>query len=160
MKRVVEIDRHKLVEAMTPVLGKAKYGLGRKWAIDAQPAQLIGKPVDCSGFVRWLLHQASGGQVTMPDGSWHQRNWCHDQGFADVNYAEASKCDSRLRIAFMLPEMNHSGEQLRPGHVWLIISGKTIESCGGKGPTRRAWNTPTLYTNADACFVLTDPLPW
>lgn len=34
-------------------------------------------------------------------------------------------------------------------------NGRTIESAGGRGPTRRSWLTPVLLSRVEACYVLT-----
>jgi cell wall-associated NlpC family hydrolase len=134
---------------MNACFGKVKYRLGAKPRMGAVPGKDF-TSADCSGFVRWLVNAATSGQTTLPDGSVCQHDWCKAQGFQAVPYSDAAKSDSVLRVAFMAP----AGKD--PGHVWLIINGRTVESYGGHGPGRRAWDTPVLKRRASACFVLTD----
>jgi len=127
--------------------GHISYQLGAKARLDALPTTI--QHIDCSGFVRYLLYQASDRQLVMPDGSWKQREWCQKQRFEAVNYATAAECDGWLRIAFINPKPQ------RAGHVWLIRNGLTLESHGRtKGPDQRMWNTQVLQENVSYCFKL------
>ena len=106
------------------------------------------KSCDCSGFVRYVLYHSSDQQLKIHAGSWHQEEWCKSTLLAKVDYSTAANSDGWLRIAF-LPKKNG-----KPRHVWFVLNGLTIESRGGKGPDRRAWDTPVLKKNAHACFKL------
>jgi len=105
------------------------------------------KAIDCSGFARYALFKASSGRVVMPDGSCHQNEWCRHQPLAPVNYQKtAGLMDGHLRITFF---------QGHPGHVWMTLNGKTIESHGHLGPDQRDWHTPTLFARASVCYQVT-----
>lgn len=146
--KTIPVNKPVLVDFMNKCLNKISYELGAKARFGAKPLRDFTK-IDCSGFVRWLIHMASG--VRMPDGSWNQRVWCQKQGFKQNPYKSvAGLKDNRLRIAFIDPTKGKSG------HVWLIINGKTIESYGGHGVGRRRWNSLGLYLKAKYCFTLTD----
>jgi len=146
----IKVDRNLLIALINKTMdGHCHYELGGKApSLDADSLSIEG--IDCSGYVRWLLHRISG--ITIPDGSWTQRKWCQDQGFKSVKYGagNAGQKDNILRIAFMDPIPGESG------HVWLIINGQTIESFGGHGPGRRDWNEGILMRSVDYCFVLSE----
>lgn len=127
-----------------------KYSFGAKAPnLDADSHTIT--EIDCSGFVRFVLHRAANGGFTMPDGSVNQREWIEAHGwhelnqYSDVQYAKDDP--TRLFIAFLDPKGN------KPGHVWLIRGGVTMESHGGVGVDSRPWNTPALR-NAQHCFVV------
>jgi len=146
----IKVDRAKLVDLLNRTVNKKKYKLGAKAALDSQPEAWA--QIDCSGFVRYLLHKMAGG-LTIPDGSWNQHSWCTSKNFKPTVYEDvAGLSDDRLRIAFINPVGK------KAGHVWLILNAKTIESCGGKGPTRRKWDSKPLLSSVCACYVLTGPL--
>ena len=139
--------------------GHVKYAVGT----DKQTGKLLGKAalgatpqsikaLDCSGFVRYLIYQATDGQTTMSDGSHYQRKWCEKQLLTVQEYGKtAYRADSKLRIAFLSADPPSQSY----GHVWLIYNGKTLESySSGKGPGRRPWSTAVLANNVNACFVL------
>lgn len=127
--------------------GHISYRLGAKARLDAEPSTIT--HLDCSGFVRYLLYQASDKSLLLPDGSWIQREWCQKQKLEPVNYATAAECDGWLRIAFIDPKPN------KAGHVWLIRNGQTLESHGRRiGPNQRPWDTPVLQKGVGYCFKL------
>ena len=148
----LDIDVAHLVSLVKASLGQIEYEFGAKPAFGSAPGDDNCKTSDCSGFVRWLIYSATGGEIELPLASYHQLDWCTEHGLDEVDYAESAPlCDSQLRIAFTRPR----GE--RVGHVWLVLNGETIECFGECGAGHRAWNTPKLLNNADACFVLTRP---
>lgn len=156
MSYTIEVDRTKLVKLMKQTCGLVanakltiKYSLGAKPRMGAIPGTGF-RRADCSGYVRWLLNGCSN--VTPPDGSWYQREWCRIKGFAKCSYKDAALLDSKLRIAFIVPQDG------KIGHVWLVINGLTIESYGGFGAGRRKWDTPVLKNNVNVCYVLTDAI--
>lgn len=54
------------------------YKLGAKWPLGADSSAVRGTPVDCSGFVRWILDRCG---VRLPDGSQAQGlRLCQIQG--------------------------------------------------------------------------------
>jgi hypothetical protein len=152
MMTTLTIDRARLELKARLAFGQVKYLFGAKPPLNGTPSKDFTKS-DCSGFVRWLLYQASKGGIKIPSGSWYQREWCEDHRLkktADGYAVGAALSDGRIRIAFF------SEKQGRAGHVWLIINGKTIECYGGKGAGSRAWNTPVLLKNVEVCYVLTN----
>ena len=148
--KTLTISRPTLVHLIKCSVGKARYRLGAKPRMDAIPGTPGFLVADCSGYVRWLLHNL--GVRDVPDGSWHQEKWCITKKFKPTDYSNAALKDDRLRIAFI------AAKGSTPGHVVLVINGQTIESCGGVGTTRRPWDTPVLKSKVAACYVLTDPL--
>ena len=152
--QVLTINRQALVDAINASVGKVKYRLGAKPKMSAVPGQPGFRVCDCSGYVRWMLHQLG---VHCPDGSWYQQDWCKQRGFKSTTYSNARLSDDRLRLAFINTAPG------KVGHVWFIINGYTIECYGGHGTGRRPWNANLsggrrLDTLADACYVLTGPL--
>ncbi|BCM88825.1 hypothetical protein IAD21_00667 [Abditibacteriota bacterium] len=133
------------------------YRLGGKApTLNAAPAQLD-SGIDCSGEVRLLLHQATGGTLTLPDGSWNQRAWCETH-LEEVPYSQALHAgNGELFIAFITPGMRGVG---RIGHVWLVLGqgqshlATTMESYGGHGIGSRPANTPVLLRQVHKCFRL------
>jgi hypothetical protein len=128
--------------------GHIKYHLGSKPALTAKPEDITQS--DCSGFVRYLMYNATGGSLDIGGGggTWWENKWCQDQHLEEVAYADAANIDGRLRIAFI-----HGGKG-KIGHVWLIYCGQTIECHGGKGADRRPWDTAVLKNGVDVCYNL------
>lgn len=125
---------------------------GHAYQMDAKPAlgssAASWKLSDCSGFVRWLLFDAAMEKI--PDGSVQQHAWCAEY-LPACSYAKcAPLSDNVLRIAFMAPTATEAG------HVWLIVSGLTIECWGGHGPGRRPYDTPVLLEHVCACYELAE----
>jgi hypothetical protein len=145
----LEVDKNKLVAWVEACLAaNMGYSLGAKAAsLACQP--MAGHCIDCSGFSRWALYHATYFKTLMPDGSQNQLQWCADQDFKVSDFASTENVDNILRIAF------HKCDQAeRIGHVWFVLNGKTIESCGGEGPCRRDWNTPVLERLCNAVFCV------
>lgn len=142
------------ITALLKMVGRAagkKYRLGNKPHLDKTITEWATS--DCSGYVRWLLYQVADSHPKIPLGSWNQAEWCRGEKFKLTSYEKhAGLKDNRLRIAFIKPKLGKSG------HVWLILNGYTIECYGGHGCGRRPWDTPVLYDNVYACFVLTEPM--
>ncbi len=137
-----------------------RYGLGSKAPSLSSPVHTI-PAIDCSGYVRWLLFQASGGTLKLPDGSQNQRAWA-EQNLREIGSyrnAAAYMTGTRLFIAFIRPHHNGCGAV---GHVWLLLDGdngagvaaETVESCGGRGVCSRPWNTGTLLREVYSVFEL------
>ena len=148
--KTIEIQRPALVHLIKCSVGRARYRLGAKPKMEAIPGTPGFLVADCSGYVRWLLYNL--GVRDVPDGSWNQERWCITKKFKPTDYSNAGLRDDRLRIAFI------NAAAGKAGHIWLVINGQTIESCGGVGTTRRPWDTPVLKSKVAACYVLTDPL--
>ena len=149
--KTLELDREELVKFINASVDKMSYKLGAKLPLHIDYDDLVGKEIDCSGYARVLMHAISHGKIIMPDGSFNQNSWCRSQGLKRTDYDNASLPDDRLRIAFIRPPDKNR-------HVWYIINGQTIESCGGYGPHRRSWNSSVLMKNVDDCYVVTDPM--
>jgi len=128
---------------------QVRYRYGAKPPLGAQCAEV--READCSGFLRWLLHQAG---VTVPDGSVNQRQWVQQQGwrqlaqYSDVRYA--AQDPSRLFMCFLPPRTvrigrGGVGRKTIPGHVWLVHQGYTIECHSAQRATLpRRWNAEAL----------------
>lgn len=139
------------------------YGLGAKApSLDCQPSRI--RRIDCSGWVRYGLFQATNGQLTIPDGSWNQREWCEEMTRRGAirqiaNYADTNRyiTNKRLFIAFIKPFTNGCG---KVGHVWFVSQydadsdADTMESHGGVGINSRPWNTRTLRNQVFSVYEL------
>jgi hypothetical protein len=130
-----------------------QYGFGAKdpnlgtWPIDYHS-------IDCSGFVRAALAYSTHGQTQrydMPDGSFLEADWFAAQGFKKTSYDMTANVDEHVRVAIHRPN-GHGGDPI--GHIWLIFKGQSIESYGGHGPGRRAWNHQWFVDHVDECYVL------
>jgi len=135
-----------------------KYGLGSKAkSLNAKPSEYRdqngGKAIDCSGFVRYLLHFVFA--LDIPDGSVNQRDWIKANGFKKCAPSDVGNKDGAVRIAFLPPIPGVR----KVGHVMLVVNGETCESHGGKGPNMRAWN-PDKYHFMHDCvtYVLCPPV--
>lgn len=146
----INTDLLKLLSDRTVQPGN-QYEFGGKVEIDADTAEVRAEGVDCSGYVRWLVHRATGGAVTMPDGSAVQHEWVRDAGFKASSVPAARLLDGVVRIAFLSPT---AGGGI--GHVALIRNGLTFESHGGAGPNRRAWSGAGWQWRCKV-YVLTPP---
>ena len=152
MATLIKVDTAKLLRLHGSVAGRVRYVFGAKARPLCGGPEALSHGVDCSGYVRWLMFHCSGVGYTFPDGSALQAEWCHKQGFKSTNYRlNGGWKDGRLRLCAYRPKGK------RAGHVWLTLNGQTIESAGGKGPTRRSWLTPVLLERVETCYVLTEP---
>lgn len=122
----------------------ARYKMGAKVAFDT-PVEKI-KAVDCSGWIRYLVYNSTEPHLTIPDGSFNQREWAQ-QHLTRVPYKETIAAPNDLHIAFMNPEGAEAG------HVFFVREGWTIESHGGRGPNQRRWDIPILLMNVDFTFL-------
>jgi len=147
---VLRVSRQILQACMDNTVNLKAYKMGGKPDLDSDSAEWT--RTDCSGYVRWILHRASLDKPIMPEGSANQRDWCLQKGFKPTDYSNTGELDGRLRISFL------PARRGKAGHVWLCWNGRTIESRGGRGPTRRAWDTPVLKNQVAITFVLTDSL--
>ncbi len=139
------VNLSRLLLLVSRTQDRAPYKLGAKWPLKSASQECIGKPVDCSGYIRWLLDRCG---VTLPDGSQNQWAWEEARGghrlarYGDLSYAQHDP--TRLFIAFK--RATKSGH----GHVWLVHDGQTIESYGNHGVGRRPWKRLERY--AAACY--------
>jgi hypothetical protein len=145
--------------------GKAEVGAGNPRAhqgLWSAPAAI--DALDCSGAVRYLLFQASGGALLLPDGSQMQRAWCEEHAQSGAlhqlaHYSDANRYGTarRLFLAFIVPHCHGCGPV---GHVWLVArpdenaAAVTRESHGGVGIGSRRWDSPTLLHQVYSCYEL------
>jgi len=148
--KTIAVDRVELIRCMNACNG-VKYHLGSKPAFNETP-MVDFKTSDCSGYVRWLLYQTTGGEVELPAGSWYQEEWARDLPLKATGFTNCGLRDNRIRLCFL---QANAGEER---HVWLCVNGQTIECCGGRGVCRRPWNT-LQQRGAIHTYVLTDPMP-
>ena len=158
MPTTININYDKFAQIEGYCIGRFHYQMGGKCSNlgDFPPMfELNGAPcngVDCSGFVRMLLHRSADGVAkSMPDGSYIEDNWFAAQGFQRVAYSECANNDQKVRVAIHRPN-GRGGDPT--GHIWLCVHGHTVESHGGVGPSQRAWNDKLLISLVDDCFVL------
>lgn len=116
---------------------------------------------DCSGFVRYVLFNATIGRLNLTGGTFNQRSalvakkFTHFTGsgsksIEDEYRQEASKRDDLVRIGFRGAKFKEKSDgtrkRSRVGHVWLIINGQTYEStkkAGNNGPCSLNWSIRT-----------------
>jgi hypothetical protein len=126
---------------------------GYKWGAKIEPLTNhtpTGVAVDCSGFTRWAIYQASGGKVIIPDGSTGQREWCETMGFEKVPYSQA--INDKTNAIYMC-----FAWKVRPGerHVWLVRLQRSWESWSKHGPGVRSAKTLWHRLNCRACYRIT-----
>ncbi len=93
----------------------------------------MGRRVDCSGYIRWLVLHGSNGELLLPDGSVNQHAFILQQGFPMREYSKALlNASGAVYINFFRPT------KILAGHVWLLHNGKTMESHFGKGINSRS----------------------
>jgi len=144
------LDLHAKLDHVTYAVGKdAKTGkLKGKARNSADPSKI--SKLDCSGYVKYMLYNASEGKLSLSGGSYMQNQWCKDSGLKSHDYAKtAGKADNVLRLGYF--KKKKGGKY---GHIWLVLNGKTLESHGGKGVNRRPWNTKVLMDNVTHCYEL------
>jgi hypothetical protein len=114
--------------------------------------------LDCSGFTRYALYQASG--LDIRDGSENQLEFFQGGGFRQIeSYADVNEDIGRggLYIGFIKPHVNGCGPI---GHVWLVykringVAAETFECHGGGGVDSRPWNTAALFHEEYMTFEL------
>jgi hypothetical protein len=126
------------------------YGLGAKVPFyGAIPGRDFTK-VDCSGFVREAILEATEKAITFPDGSVVQHDWVKAHRYPSSSVSGAQALDGKVRIAFLPPAA--SPEDI--GHVVLIYQGSTLESHGHHGPDSRPWNGQGWQAKTDV-YTLT-----
>lgn len=126
----------------------APYELGAKWPLGAPPEDVRTRAVDCSGFIRWLIHAAGGPEL--PHGSYNQWQYVRDVlQWRPVNYADLRytvQDGGRAFIAFKAPGRK------RHGHVWVVYRGATMESYAKGGVWSRGY--AQLARSASACYEI------
>ena len=148
--KTISIDGEKLIACMEKCqAANVTYGLGSKApSLSASPGKSF-KRIDCSGFVRWAVYQASpvGARCVMPDGSVNQADWADAQGFKKSTVDACLLKDGRIRLA----QWKNAGGV---GHICLVLNGETLESHGAKGPDRRPWSLGVGWMAACHVWVL------
>lgn len=145
------IDRQKLLDGLAKCKSvPVHYGMGSK-AHEPFSFPPDFTRIDCSGFVRWLIFHATGGQVLIPDGSYIQADDFQKYGFKKGLYADAANKDNHVRICFHRPG-GRGGDGI--GHVWIVLNGETLESYGGHGPGSRPFNHQWFLDHVDVVYVL------
>lgn len=128
-----------------------QYRLGGKASnLKADSAVIRGLGMDCSGYVRWILHKASSFRLTIPDGSVQQGDWFEAKGFKKSTGAACERLDGILRVA----QWRNPGGV---GHIALVHNGETIESHGGAGPDRREWDMNATWMAQSKIWVVAKP---
>jgi hypothetical protein len=125
-----------------------KYDFGAKFS-DVKKNPPGGAYVDCSGYSRWLLYHGSDGGLMLPDGSWNQLEAIEEKGFSQRVYRNVLKDRTgAVYIAFFKPT------RFKPGHVWLLQDGLTMESYGGHGIGSRKGLPLALMLRPIYCYRL------
>jgi hypothetical protein len=124
--------------------------------------------LDCSGFVRYVVYNATHGRLDLKGGSDKQRGFLEDEGFGHFDrqkgisikqyyQREAAKMDDHVRIGFRktIYEKGADGKNKKNaagkltvadggvGHVWLVVNGKTYESTKKSGPQGQSNDGPS-----------------
>jgi hypothetical protein len=125
-----------------------RYRMGAKFqGINAEHP--IGRHVDCSGYIRWLLLHGSGGEFLLPDGSVNQHAFILQQGFPVREYSKAlMNTNDAVYINFFRPVGRIAG------HVWLLCNGETMESRWGKGISSRSGISMAYMGRRIYCYRL------
>ena len=148
---LIDLDLLRLLHKRVVTEGN-QYGLGDKVPIGADSSEVQDEDVDCSGYVRWILHRATNEVFDIKDGSYIQHDYVKKIGFKKSTVANGTLADDVLRIAFLPP-----GRIGKIGHVALILNGKTIESHSGTGPDSRIWTPSKRWMSQTDVYVLTAP---
>lgn len=125
-----------------------QYGFGDKVPVNADSSYVRDHPVDCSGYVRWLVNRSTRAECLIPDGSAVQHDWVRETGFKKSSSDSCFKNDGVVRIVFLSPS---AGGGI--GHVALVLDGETMESHGGTGPDQRPW-TGKGWQGRSSVYVL------
>lgn len=161
---VLPVEFHKFVRRFeTTIANGVTYQMGAK----ADPCGADPIPyseIDCSGFARDLLAEATAGvalEAGLPDGSWNQDAWYGKVGVKRTVYANCGENDGILRVAVHLPG-GRGGDPT--GHTWFCLSSppppgvvkvpESIESYGENGPGRRPWNHQWFLDSVDHTYCL------
>lgn len=141
------------------------YGWGKKaqanWDWHVFLLNCKDEGVDCSGWIAWLLYQASHGAVHLTGGSWEIKNQLaamasqHGDSNRGHYLIEAAKHDGILRICGFAPKGAEAG------HIWGVLNGVTTESHGPEGHSGgvrpRRFDYHTLADNAEWVFDVAGP---
>lgn len=122
-------------------------GVSYKWGSKVRPSTPFEEihELDCSGLFQWLLSMQ---EITVPEGSWEQLDFCKRSGLPLILDYRKVINGRGLYACFAIQEGK------RPGHVWIVRQGETIECHGGGGCSPRAAETGTLQRIFHAAFEL------
>src|ERR1700724_1634959 len=88
---------------------RVTYGLGKKVPfLNAVPGHDFTQ-VDCSGFVREAVREATSPTLAFPDGSVVHHDWVQAHQFEKSSVAAGTQDDGMMRIAFLRPQEVSSG---------------------------------------------------
>ena len=120
--------------------------------------------LDCSGFFRYILYQATNGSWDVPDGSQSELQWfigAEQRGelTAVAPYSTVNTGTERpaLFASFIKPYVNGCGAI---GHVWFVLEpgdgsdAQTLECHGGGGVDARRWNAVPLASEVFQTYRL------
>lgn len=130
---------------------RVKYEMGAKVKLNAPVSSV--KKIDCSGLVRYLVYRATNNKLTIPDGSWNQREWLMKQSANPDSFIQRFDSYDIVQTkpnGLYLCVLNPVGR--KSGHIWFVNDGFTMESRGGVGPDERVWNVPVLRKEVDFIF--------
>src|SRR5262245_18685194 len=82
---------------------RVTYGLGSKVPFFKAKPGIDFTKVDCSGFVREAIREATTPMVHFPDGSVVQHDWIIAQNYKATTVASGKLTDGKVRIAFLSP---------------------------------------------------------
>ena len=119
---------------------------GKAPSLDCDSNDITG--IDCSGFSRWLAYRATGGALTLPEGSVAQHQWAAANLTPATYHGIREYGKGRLFIAFENPNP--------VGHVWFVDGDTcmTMESHGHSGPGSRQYDSDMFLRIVDACYEL------
>ena len=133
------------------VKAQVTYGLGAKVPFyHAVPGRDFTK-VDCSGFVREAILEATEKAIPFPDGSVVQHDWVQARHYPLSSVDAAKASDQKVRIAFLSP----TPAPKHIGHVVLIYQARTLESHGHHGPDFRPWDGEAWQAHT-AVYILAE----
>lgn len=121
-----------------------------KAAFGTEVSKITG--LDCSGYIHYILREASKNKINVPHGSWNIDAWFEKSSCSDVDYkSNAGKRDNVLRLGYFPKPADGS---MSYGHIWLVLNAETLESHGSRGVNRRSWSTSVLKNNATNCYEI------
>jgi len=150
-------------------------GVGKIHNLDTEvpTLQQNSAQMDCSGFITYVLYQATLRHVKMSGGTMSQQEYLNDHDYREYRGSEfatlkdlysnvAGKIDDTVRIGFRATNLalkratsGGGSGQSGVGHVWLTINGMTFESTT-KGPNNGPASFPFLArtNDVDAYYLL------
>ena len=185
MQMVFDAAKLWLVLANLGASGKITYargetpGVGKVRNLDADVPTLNNNrgSLDCSGYVPYVIYQATWHNVRMSGGTMSQQEWLDENDYRkyrgsdfatlkDLYSNVAGRIDDTVRIGFRSTNLKLKRQtsgggsgQKGVGHVWLTINGKTYESTtksGNNGPASFPFSARTKDVDA---YYLLGPAP-